>query len=153
MGEQEFLGPLHELIRITNYSASALNWPAFLCGRPAAWSASSISRSRIARRPVIRRASPRFLGSICLRVEDNLLNGIKLIWVVQSPLQKYFAFRLTQISCISLAVPAHTKGRFAIVTNVGLGMRWTRVALLTRALILRTVKSCGPDAPTLASSR
>jgi hypothetical protein len=31
-------------------------------------------------------------------------------------------------------------------------MRWTQAALLTRALILRTVKSCGPDAPTLASS-
>jgi hypothetical protein len=31
-------------------------------------------------------------------------------------------------------------------------MRWTRGALLTRALILRTAKSCGPDAPTLASS-
>jgi hypothetical protein len=32
------------------------------------------------------------------------------------------------------------------------GMRWTRAALLTRALTLRTAKSCGPDAPTLASS-
>src|ERR1700676_980713 len=31
-------------------------------------------------------------------------------------------------------------------------MRWTRGALLTRALILRTVKSCGPDASTPASS-
>jgi len=31
-------------------------------------------------------------------------------------------------------------------------MRWTRGALLTRALILRTAKPCGPDAPTLASS-
>src|ERR1700733_11823600 len=37
----------------------------------------------------------------------------------------------------SLAIPAHTKGRFAIVTDVGLGMRWTRVVRLTRAL------SCG----------
>ena len=92
-------------------------------------------------------------GSSALRAEGDLLNRIKLIWVVQSPLQKFFAFRLTQISCISLAIPAHTKGRFAIVTNVGLGMRWTREALLTSALILRTVKSCGPDAPTLASSR
>ena len=31
-------------------------------------------------------------------------------------------------------------------------MRWTRAALKTKALILRTAKSCGPDAPTLASS-
>jgi hypothetical protein len=41
---------------------------------------------------------------------------------------------LTQITSTSLALPAHTKGRFAIVTNVGQRMRWTRVALLTRAL-------------------
>ncbi len=31
-------------------------------------------------------------------------------------------------------------------------MRWTRAALKTRALNLRTEKSCGPDASTLASS-
>jgi hypothetical protein len=31
-------------------------------------------------------------------------------------------------------------------------MRWTRAALLTRALCWRTEKSCGPDASTLASS-
>jgi hypothetical protein len=31
-------------------------------------------------------------------------------------------------------------------------MRWTQAAPKTRALNLRTVKSCGPDAPTLASS-
>jgi hypothetical protein len=31
-------------------------------------------------------------------------------------------------------------------------MRWTRAALKTRALTSRTAKSCGPDAPTLASS-
>jgi hypothetical protein len=45
---------------------------------------------------------------------------------VQSPLQKYFRFLLTQITCISFTIPAHTKGRFAIVKDVGLGMRWTR---------------------------
>jgi hypothetical protein len=44
-----------------------------------------------------------------------------------------FACSRTQITCISFAVPAHTKGRFAIVTDVGQGMRWTRVARLTRA--------------------
>jgi hypothetical protein len=31
-------------------------------------------------------------------------------------------------------------------------MRWTQAALLTRVLTLRTAKSCGPDAPTLASN-
>ena len=32
------------------------------------------------------------------------------------------------------------------------GMRWTRAALKTKAPTLRTEKSCGPDASTLASS-
>ena len=38
---------------------------------------------------------------------------------VQSPSQKYFHSLLTQITCISLAVPSHTEGRFAIVTDAG----------------------------------
>jgi hypothetical protein len=44
---------------------------------------------------------------------------------VQSLLQKYSGFHLTQITSISLAIPSHTEGRFAIVTDVGSGMRWT----------------------------
>ncbi len=40
--------------------------------------------------------------------------------------QKYFASRLTQIRCISEPVPCPQEGRFAIVTDVGCGMRWTR---------------------------
>jgi hypothetical protein len=36
-------------------------------------------------------------------------------------LQKYFRFLWTQITSTSTAIPAHTKGRFAIVTNVRLG--------------------------------
>jgi hypothetical protein len=32
------------------------------------------------------------------------------------------------------AVPPPLEGRFAIVTDVGGGMRWTLMALLTRAL-------------------
>ena len=47
--------------------------------------------------------------------------GINLIWVVQCPAQKYSGSLSTQITSISLAIPAHTKGRFAIVTNVGSG--------------------------------
>jgi len=31
-------------------------------------------------------------------------------------------------------VPSQTEGRFAIVTDVGRGMRWTQGALKTRAL-------------------
>ena len=69
-----------------------------------------------------------------LREKSDLLKQFKLMLAVQSPLQKYSRFLLTQITCISFAIPAHTKGRFAIVTNVGQGMRWTRVARLTSAL-------------------
>ena len=47
--------------------------------------------------------------------------GFNLIWGVQSPLQKYFHSHLSQITCISSAIPAYTKGRFAIVTDVGAG--------------------------------
>jgi hypothetical protein len=49
------------------------------------------------------------------------------------------------------ARPALDKGRFAIVTNVGCGMRWT-LRLQRRTEPKRTAKSCGPGAPTLASS-
>src|ERR1700677_4936260 len=48
--------------------------------------------------------------------------------------------------------PGPHKGAFRDRHERRVGMRWTRVALLTRALTSRTAKSCGPDAPTLASS-
>jgi hypothetical protein len=51
----------------------------------------------------------------------NLLKQFKLIWVVQSYLQKYSRSLLTQITSTTLVIPAQYKGRFAIVTNVGLG--------------------------------
>src|SRR5882724_1024870 len=53
---------------------------------------------------------------------------------------------------LSLARPASDpEGRFAIVTNVGGGMRWTcRGARRTRSM--RTAKPCGPVPPTLGSS-
>jgi hypothetical protein len=75
-----------------------------------------------------------------------LLNGINLIWVVQSLSQKYSGSLLTQITSISIASRPDTKGAFRDRHERWAGMRWTRVALLTRALFLRTAKSCGPDA-------
>src|SRR5450432_2322572 len=78
--------------------------------------ASSASRSRL------RSFSP--LAE--LRARMNLLKQINLIWAVQSSLQKYFCFRLTQITSRTFRIPSHTEGRFAIVTDVGHGMRWTR---------------------------
>jgi hypothetical protein len=63
-----------------------------------------------------------------LRAGDELSNRIELMLPVQSSSKKYFRSLPTQITCISLAIPAHTEGRFAIVTDVGQGMRWTRAA-------------------------
>jgi hypothetical protein len=48
-------------------------------------------------------------------------------------------------------VPRSSEGRFAIVTDVERGMRWTQ-RRVRRTRPLRTAKSCGPGAPTLASS-
>jgi hypothetical protein len=45
---------------------------------------------------------------------------------VQLRFQKYSASRFGQINFRSLAVPFSQEGRFAVVTNVGRGMRWTR---------------------------
>ena len=60
-----------------------------------------------------------------MTVEEKICFGINLICPVQSRLQKYFRFRLTQIT--SYPSPSRpTEGRFAIVTDVGHGMRWTR---------------------------
>ena len=47
--------------------------------------------------------------------------------------EKYSAFQNTQISDTSFPVPAHPKGAFAVVTDAGRGMRWTRRVLVTRA--------------------
>jgi glyoxylase-like metal-dependent hydrolase (beta-lactamase superfamily II) len=38
---------------------------------------------------------------------------------VQPPLKKYFGFRPPQITSRTLAIPSHTEGRIAIVTNAG----------------------------------
>jgi hypothetical protein len=49
------------------------------------------------------------------------------------------------------AVPPHTEGRFAIVTDAGRDAVAASGAEDESAL-LRTAKACGPGAPTLASS-
>jgi hypothetical protein len=45
---------------------------------------------------------------------------------VQPPSQKYFCFRTPQITSRTFRIPSHTQGRFAIVTDVGHGRRWTQ---------------------------
>jgi hypothetical protein len=69
---------------------------------------------------------------------------------VQPLLQKYFHFHLTQITSRSRAVSSH-RGALAIVTNAGRDAVDVRCAP-DESAPLRTAKSCGPDAPTLASS-
>jgi hypothetical protein len=70
---------------------------------------------------------------------------------VQPLREKYSASAVGQINPTTPAIPSHTEGRIAIVTDVGCGMRWTRMRR-RRTARTRTTKSCGPDAPTLASS-
>jgi hypothetical protein len=65
--------------------------------------------------------------------------------------RKFFAFPVGQIIFINSLRPVPLEGRLAIVTNAGRDAvdaggafdEWRRK---------RTAKSCGPDAPTLASS-
>jgi hypothetical protein len=59
-------------------------------------------------------AAPPILLTKCARRANHQI-------CVQSPSQKYSVSLFTQITSTSLAIPAHTKGRFAIVTNVGQG--------------------------------
>ncbi len=65
---------------------------------------------------------------------------------VKPRLQKYFCFLPTQISSLIRAVPFRQEGRCA-TSSTWSGMRWTRAARETNAVCLRTVKSCGSDAP------
>src|ERR1700722_20873712 len=53
---------------------------------------------------------------------------------VQPSSEKYFAFRFGRNSNRASAVPHPSEGRFAIVTDVGRGMRWTLAAHSTNAL-------------------
>jgi hypothetical protein len=95
----------------------------------------AISRSRIARSlsPGAHLCDP--LGQAALRAQRNLLKRFNLMLPVQSPWQKYSGSLLTQITSTSLAIPAHTQGAFRDRHGRRAGMRWTRAALLTRALI------------------
>ena len=67
-------------------------------------------------------------------------------------MQKYFTSRFGRNSFTDSPVPPRQEGRMRYRHETWGGMRWTRVTHETSALS-RTAKSCGPDAPTLASSR
>src|SRR3981081_2737788 len=87
---------------------------------------------------------------------------------VESPLQKYFRSHSPQITSRTFRIPPH-RGALAIVTNAGrdavdaaafCARRDCRAnrkirersTARGREMLQRTAKSCGPDAPTLASS-
>src|SRR6266478_3596089 len=89
---------------------------------------------------------------------------------VESPLQKYFASPVGQIISTNSCHPTPPQGRIAIVTDAGRGAvdaaafcarrdcraGWRKACERStasgRGMLQRTAKSCGPDAPTLASS-
>ena len=56
--------------------------------------------------------------SKALLLPDGQISGRARELLVQPHLQKYSGFPKTQITLITLAIPSHTEGRFAIVTNV-----------------------------------
>jgi hypothetical protein len=64
---------------------------------------------------------------------------------------KIFLFLIPPNQIYKSHHPVPSRGALAIVTNVGRGA--VDATSRRRTLLLRTVKSCGPDAPVLASSR
>jgi hypothetical protein len=88
---------------------------------------------------------------------------------VESPLQKYFAMLVGQIISTNSRHPT-PQGAYRDRHGRGVRMRWTRQRFARdglqggstrpvsdhqasgREMLQRTAKSCGPDAPTLASS-
>ena len=54
-----------------------------------------------------------------VRAKTDFLNAFNVIWPVQSSRQKYSASFSSQIKSISVAIPSHSEGRFANVTDAG----------------------------------
>ena len=85
-----------------------------------------------------------------LRLNRKLSWPIKLIWPVQPCLKKYSDFPKTQITFITIPILSHrgaARDRHGRGTGCG-GRGWR----LRRGRLMRTAKSCGSDASTLASS-
>jgi hypothetical protein len=58
--------------------------------------------------------------------QDEFVEAIQTDATSPVPFAKIFPFSFDPNHFTIVRIPAHTKGRFAIVTNVGQGMRWTR---------------------------
>jgi len=82
----------------------------------------------------------------------DLPAGRRSRFCVQPRPQKYSCSRLTQITSISLAVPAQHRGAFRDRHERRAGDAVDAGCAFDESAGLRTAKSCGPDAPTLASS-
>ena len=86
-----------------------------------------------------------------LRVKSNLIEPDQAVSICPVPSEKYSVFPKSQISLNTPRRPPHLRGVSRSSRTRG-WMRWPQAALLTRALCMRTAKSCGPDASTPASS-
>ena len=58
------------------------------------------------------------------------------------PVTRRHASPRTQINSKTPAIPSHTEGRFAIVTDMGHGMRWTRQRQIWRVLSGCRINRC-----------
>ena len=107
--------------------------------------------------------------AICSRRSQVICPSGGLSTGCPAPLQKYFASPVGQIISTNSRHPTPQEGRIMIVTNAGWDAvdaaafcaRWDcragrktceRSPARGREMLQRTAKSCGPDAPTLASS-
>jgi hypothetical protein len=87
----------------------------------------------------------------CIR-EKNFPNPFNVIWVVQMGIEKYFASLPGQITGLFRAIPCLSKrgvSRSSRTLGAGCGGRGCAI---DEQRVRRTAKSCGPDAPALASS-
>jgi hypothetical protein len=92
------------------------------------------------------------MGIAALHPSYGLPDGQISAWPVQSRPQKYSCSRQTQITFITLAVPAH-RGAFRDRHGRWAGDAVDANGAEDEGADLRTAKSCGPDASTPASSR
>jgi hypothetical protein len=86
-----------------------------------------------------------------LRQKSNLASRFNADFTVQPPCENISLSLSGKSPLEARAIPPFHKGRFAIVTDVGRGMRWT-LWREGRTRAKRTAKSYGPGTPTLVSS-
>src|SRR5579872_1072596 len=88
-----------------------------------------------------------------LRQKAELMRRLNLIWAVQPLVKKFSALVVGQIIFTSSPVSRPSGGAFgrsSRTLGAGCGGRF---GVARRAILKWTAKSCGSDAPTLASSR